>query len=253
MTRKIGTGIQPLWAALVLAPVALMGPGCGPAAGTQAHEMSAADHQHAAAEEQSEGTTHSAEYDSEAREKKLRCAPSLAANRRICWNEDVNPTSEHEAVARRHRELAAEHRAASQSLVSAEETACAGLDAGERDMSPFAHASDLQGVVRLRDQVVGRGGPSAGDYVGATVFFRAVPGLTRPWLQRILDCHLARNAALGHEVASADMPYCPLTLRGAHAIARETTSGFAVDLRAEDSATAEEIWRRAQRLVPGSE
>jgi hypothetical protein len=35
---------------------------------------------------------------------------------------------------------------------------------------------------------------------GAVISFRATPGLTAQWLQRVIDCHLARNAALGHTV-----------------------------------------------------
>lgn len=120
---------------------------CGHAAGTGPHEMSAAEHQQAAAHEQAEGTTHSNEYDDESREKRKRCAPALATNQsRVCWDEYVNPTREHETTANRHRELAAQHRAASQALISAENTACAGLEAGDRDVSPFAHAGDIASV-----------------------------------------------------------------------------------------------------------
>jgi hypothetical protein len=31
---------------------------------------------------------------------------------------------------------------------------------------------------------------------GSVIAFRAVPGLTTKWLQRTIDCHLARNAAM---------------------------------------------------------
>jgi hypothetical protein len=249
MIRRKSAGVSSRGLALAIS-MAAPSSACAHAAGTRPHEMSAAQHQQAAAGERAQGAGHGGQYDADSREKRKRCAPALATNQsRVCWSESVNPTSEHEAIAKRHRELAAQHRAASEALVSAEYTACAGLDADDRDMSPFAHAEDIASVEPLKAQIATQGGPETGDDVGATITFRAVPGLSAPWLRRIIDCHLARNAALGHELASAEMPYCPLTLNGVGAGVREAGSGFAVDVRAADSATAKEIWRRAQRLT----
>ena len=74
----------------------------------------------------------------------------------------------------------------------------------------------------------------------------AVRGLTQEWLQRLVNCHLARNAAVGHEMP--EMPYCPLVPRGATAQVRSVGDGFAVDIQADDSDAAGEILRRAQAL-----
>lgn len=81
---------------------------------------------------------------------------------------------------------------------------------------------------------------------GAVVTFRAVPGLTAEWLQRLVDCHLARNAARGHVVP--EMPNCPLVPKGAAATVRSTGDGFAVSISSSDDATAREIRARAERL-----
>jgi hypothetical protein len=70
--------------------------------------------------------------------------------------------------------------------------------------------------------------------------------MTAPWLQRLIDCHLARNAALGHEVP--EMPYCPLVPKGVTATVRPTPTGFAVEIRSSDRDTAKEIVRRAEGL-----
>lgn len=255
-TKRAGASSRGLALALSMAAPSSA---CAHAAGTRPHEMSSAQHQQAAASEQSTGAVHEGQYDADSREKRKRCAPALASNQsRVCWNESVNPTSEHEAIAQRHRELAAQHRAASEALVSAEKKACAGLDADDRDMSPFAHAGDIASVEPLKAQIATQtpfgttsstGGLETGKDVGATITFRAVPGLSAPWLQRIIDCHLARNAPLGHELASAEMPYCPLTLNGVRAAVREAGSGFAVDVRTDDWATAKEVRRMAQRLT----
>ncbi|HVV83383.1 MAG TPA: hypothetical protein VHE35_09900 [Kofleriaceae bacterium] len=160
--------------------------------------------------------------------------------------ETADPTEADPHWAEQHRRLAAEHRAAAQTLRDAEARACAGLSLDDRDLSPLAHPVDVSGVRRFREDV--RFGRSATTRdAGATIFLAATPGLTVEWLQRIVDCHLARSAAVGHD--RRDMLDCPLTLRGAQATVRSVRAGFAVDVRADDPAAASEIWRRAQRLV----
>jgi hypothetical protein len=71
--------------------------------------------------------------------------------------------------------------------------------------------------------------------------------MTAQWLQRVVDCHLARNAALGHDVP--EMPNCPLVPKGVSATVTPTSDGFAIAVRAEDSNTINEISRRANALV----
>jgi len=225
---------------------------CGPAAGTGPHEMSASEHQQAAQAEMGEGTSHGEQYDPKAQHKRLSCAPGTVKSG-ICWRDVVNPTKEHAELAEKHREIAAQHRAASEALVAAEKQACAGLDDEDRDESPFAHKEDIKSVSRLRGEVQTASGFSPGDWEGATVLFVAVPGLTAPFFQRIIDCHLARNAAIGHDVSSKEMDYCPLTLKGAKAIVREQGSGFAVTITSKEPGMPDEIWRRAQLLGPVSE
>lgn len=78
--------------------------------------------------------------------------------------------------------------------------------------------------------------------------------MTAEWLQRLVDCHLARNASLGHSVP--ELPDCPLVPKGVEAQVLSTGSGFAVNVRADDPATSEEIFARARRLVgsaPGAD
>jgi hypothetical protein len=61
-------------------------------------------------------------------------------------------------------------------------------------------------------------------------------------------CHLARNAAVGHEMP--EMPDCPLVPKGASATVASTGSGFAVTIQSEDEGAAEDILARARRLSP---
>jgi len=160
---------------------------------------------------------------------------------RPCWSR----ASEH---AGEHRRMAEEHRAAARALLDAEARACAGIDEADRDTSPFDHRDDIASVARLSETVtVGHG--TSEHLVGATVVFRAVRGMTAEWLQREIDCHLARNDAVGHDMP--EMPSCPLVpAQSAHA--RSTGDGFAVDIRGSDDAAAQEILRRAESLVAPS-
>jgi hypothetical protein len=208
--------------------------------------MSAAEHEATANQEQASGETHAGQYDPQASVAKKECGPARAGT--VCWTSEVNPTREHAKDAERHRELASQHRAASEALRAAEASACSGIPEDDRDASPFTHAGDIRSVSPLQEQVqLGRGSATQRT-AGAEIVFQAVPGMTAEWLQRVVDCHLARNAAIGHEVATAEMGQCPLTLRGAQAKVRSVGDGFAVDVRADDEATQKEIVRMAESL-----
>lgn len=209
--------------------VSLLATACTPA-GTHPHDMSTAGHERAAQAEEQLATSEETEHD---------CAASP------CWT----VTADARAEAERHRDLAARHRAAAAALREAEDHACAGLDEASRDESPFMHRADIASVEELWEDVrVGRS--VTRRRAGATVMFRAVRGLTQEWLQRIVDCHLARNAALGHDVP--EMPDCPLVPMGVTAHVRSVGAEFAVDVRAESNEAADEVLRRARALVASS-
>lgn len=170
------------------------------------------------------------------------CVPAQT----VCWTSRVNPTEEHRRDAERHRTLAAKHRAASQALLAAEQRACAGINQEDRDMSPFRHTEDIVSATPLhRSEAHGKTAQS--HLAGATVVFRAVPGMTEQWLERLLGCHAARVTALGHD--TQPMPYCPLMVDGASGSVRAVPGGFAVNVRAEDEAAAREILARAEKLA----
>ena len=82
--------------------------------------------------------------------------------------------------------------------------------------------------------------------VGSTVVFRALPGMTAEWLQRVVDCHVARSAAAGFDMP--EMSFCPLELKDVKATVASTGDGFAVNVSSENPATVAEIQKRAQAL-----
>jgi hypothetical protein len=213
--------------------------------------MSAAQHEREAEAHAATGETHAEQYDPSATTTRERCRARAggAANAGadigdICWTSVTNPTQTHLRQAAEHRRHAADHRAGSAALRDAEASACVGLSQEDRDMSPFDHAEDIASVEPLAE--LETSDAASRRTAGAVVTFRAVPGMTAEWLQRVIDCHLARNASLGHVVP--EMPNCPLVPNGAQARVSSTASGFAIAIRSADSATAREILSRAQRL-----
>jgi hypothetical protein len=228
------------------AAVTLILAACASTPGAQPHDMSAAQHEAMARQDDQASTTHLTQFDANATKTETRCGPGggNATSGRPCWTSTVNPTAAHAKTAEGYRKAAADHRAASQALRDAEARACAGIDGDDRDTSPFAHRDDIASVEPLRVPTGPKG--NVEETAGAVVTFRAVPGLTQQWLQREIDCHVARNAAMGHD--APEMASCPLQPKGVRADVSPTRDGFAVAIRASDAATAHEVLRRAQAL-----
>ncbi|MFZ5477860.1 MAG: hypothetical protein ACOZNI_13885 [Myxococcota bacterium] len=214
--------------------------------GGEPHDMGSAAHEAEARREEQVAAGHEGEYDPRAEVSRVQCG-TAGYGRQVCWTSAVNPTEAHLREAERHRRMAADHRAASEALRAAEASACASLAPEDRDTSPFEHREDLVAVAPIvADRPDARGWEAI---AGAVVTVRAVPGLTTEWLQEIVDCHLARNAALGHDVP--EMPDCPLVPSGATATVSEGRTGFDVTIRSDDPVAGAEILERARRLLAG--
>lgn len=215
--------------------------------GTRPHDMGAAQHEAAAREHERAAEAHRGQYEPDARAPTSHCHGISVTAPAICWTSIENPTAEHLRAAEKHRRRAAEHRAASQALRDAEARACTGIADGDRDASPFERVEDVISVEPLLEYAApADADPSRQVTVGAIVTFRARPGLTAEWLQRVVDCHLARSAALNHIVP--DMPDCPLVPKGVTARVASTGNGFAVAIRGDTDAVAREVLERARRL-----
>lgn len=226
--------------------------------GTRPADMSRAGHEAAGAEEERLALEHEEQAKASEQGASAPPAPGTVVQmgqdgcveaQTVCWTSIANPTAEHREQAQQHSELAARHRASSQALSNAERHACSGLSDTDRDISPFQHTEDIVSVSRA-ERVVGHGKVAQSHLAGATVVFRALPGMTPQWLQRLVDCHLARAAVIGSDPLY--MPYCPLMVRGATAVVRPLADGFAVDVTADDAAAAQQVFSRADRLRPSA-
>ena len=229
---------------------------CASTPGARPHDMSATRHDAEAARHTQEASRHASRHNPAAQQVyQPGCLARVGGGRigvdysDICWSSFANPTEGHLRQAEEHRRHAADHREASAALRQAEAQACVGLGATDRDLSPFVHVGDIVAVAPLAAMDSDILAVPRERLVGATVTFRAVEGLTAEWLQRLVDCHLARNAALGHDVP--DMSDCPLVPKGVEARVRSTGSGFAIDLRAADHSIAAEVLARSRRLLRG--
>lgn len=202
--------------------IALAGAGCA-GSHTSPEELSIAKHEQAASGDEAEATRHETQ-----------------------WSSKTNPTEAHKRHIAKHRKEAAEHRAAAQALRDAEASACAGISEEDRDVSPFFHREDITSVAEIRPD---------GDWdatrkdteVGARAVFRALPGLTAEWLQRVVDCQIARAAAVGYDMP--EMTYCPLALREVKARVSSTGNGFAVDVTSTKPDVGKQILLRMQEAT----
>jgi len=218
---------------------------CASTPGAEPHDASAAHHDDMAKAADRAASAHAAKYDPNAHDDVERCLYGGVSGAPACFTSTRNPTAEHRVDADKYRRMAADHRAASQALRDAEARACVGLADRDRDMSPFAHREDIANVEPLPASASGP--RSAPRVEGALITFRAIPGMTTAWLQRIVDCHVAWNAALGHDVP--EMAFCPLVPNHVTATVTEVSGSFAVAVRSDDPATSQEILKRAQTLV----
>ena len=150
----------------------------------------------------------------------------------VCWTSTSNPTDKHRREAEKHRSLAAAHRAAS--VNCAKWRIYLHWDQSvDRDLSPFAHPDD---ILRVESTFDSGGSKSPPRQTGVGVTFRAVPGLTSEWLQRLIDCHIARSSVIGHD--APELAYCPLAVRGVTALVRSDGGGFAVILSTQEQGMA---------------
>lgn len=236
--RPIARGARASGRSLALVVLASL-PACAAVIAPPAPSMTVPEHEAAALREEALAEAQEARRDPEAKSPR-RCGGLTdgAHFPPACWRSRMSSDDERRRVAEAHRRAAADHRAAAENLRRIEARACAGLAAEDRDQSPFELRRDIERVQPLG---------SAAEVVGATVVFKAAPGMTVEWLQRIIDCQVTRHAVLGR--AQPDAATSPLAPPGVEAAVAAVAGGFAVTIRSEDPATSREILRRARALL----
>jgi hypothetical protein len=163
-----------LLATILLAACTSTAPGARP------HDMSAAQHEREANREADAADRDASKYDPNARDVIQGCGPYDA----VCWRSKRNPTAEFRTKAEDHRRAAAEHRAASAALREAEAKACVGVDADDRDISPFERSEDIARVEPLTEAcpspIRGARAGAVKRPVGSGAALRVAAGAPRP-------------------------------------------------------------------------
>jgi hypothetical protein len=208
------------------------------------------NHQSAAAEERAAGEHERAagvlERQALGQPADVKCGPVVAGEpTEICWTppRESGVAASELLRASEQRQAAVEHRRVSTALRDAEARACSGIAEADIVDSPFAHKADIVQV----DVIQGSFADGTVRPVGARVRFHAIEHLTGPVLQHLVDCHIARSDAMGHDVP--EMSYCPLVPRGASATVEVIPHGYIVEIRSDDPAGGREIARRATALM----
>lgn len=201
-------------------------PACRGREGTHPQDMSAQGHDAAAAAAEAKAVEEESQYE-----------PSYAVVSgsdcsEFCFTS--NPTDSHRRAADQLRREAARHRKASHDLRVAEERACAGIPELHRDLSPFYYRSHITGA-------------QVGDKGPIVVHFDAIPKTNAEGLQRLVDCHRARNASMGYAMEA--MEFCPLSIEGVSATVVATEGGFDVEIDAKDTQSRAEVAARVESLL----
>lgn len=221
----------------------LIASGCASTPGAKPGDMSAADHEKMARSAELTAGTHTADYDANAKVTDVECT---ATEGLICWESARNPTASHREDAQRHRKAAADHRAASKALTDAEASSCRGVSGHDRDVSPFHHKENLLRIDSIDSLFAPDQGITRTD--GVVIVMKPTAGLTKNQLERIVNCHVARNAAAGYEMP--EMSYCPLNVKGTFARVSKVKDGnLAVSIYAPDEKTNLDLVRRSNALL----
>ena len=132
-------------------------------------------------------------------------------------------------------------------LADEEARACGGISDGDLKNAPFARPEEITSVQPLLVEAYPRDdNPPTYELGGALVTLRASPGLTSEWLQRLVNCDLARGGALADSVP--ELSNSPLAFRGASVYVHSTGDGFAIEISSDEQRIAKEILASAERL-----
>ena len=136
-------------------------------------------------------------------------------------------------------------RATTASAIAEAQSSCAGVSDADRNGGPFLDRARIEGTSDLVESIPL--GKTKWDHVrGAKVFVRAEPGVTRPWLARLAQCHVALGTTGPGLNASADDPFA---VGRPEVEVDERQASFVIVIRGHDDDEGREIARRARGLV----
>ncbi|HVZ73806.1 MAG TPA: hypothetical protein VHJ20_15610 [Polyangia bacterium] len=125
------------------------------------------------------------------------------------------------------------------------DVACHGVRDADSQIGLFTDARNIVRYQRLTPRQPASETETAESRGGVRIFLTARPGMTPEWLQRIAECHIAREIAKRYQ----DATQSPLDVPGITVSVTSTGDGFAVDLLADTAKAADELVRRTTRVA----
>ncbi len=150
-----------------------------------------------------------------------------------CFDVTEEAAVQERFAAQREATEAKQDRQMAANLAETELHSCHGIQAHEREHSPFAHKRAIEAVA------------PAGN--GVRIIFKPIAGLTAQWLESDIKCHQARYATLGQPIGY--MPDDPTLVPGAHVTVTERARHIEVLVETADADSGQLALQRARDLV----
>jgi hypothetical protein len=125
--------------------------------------------------------------------------------------------------------------------------ACGELAQGDKTLEQFYQPGSVARVEPIEKRVFKARAIQPVETVGASLYVRAEPGMTAPYLRRVLACHAGSEQSM-----HPNDPLHPQSGQVADLRVQQAKSGFLVQVSADSPAVGKEIWQRAKAMTHGS-
>jgi hypothetical protein len=125
---------------------------------------------------------------------------------------------------------------------------CKAVGSKERELGLLAYRDLIESTQPVREEKT-MGKAKVFYDRGVQINLASQPGLSAPWLARVVGCHMALGQAgqLGASNAQVD----PLLVPGASAYVTESYTGYVISISARDADGSAEMARRVSALLEG--
>jgi hypothetical protein len=125
---------------------------------------------------------------------------------------------------------------------------CKAVASKERELGLLAYRDLVESTQPLREEKA-MGKAKVFYDRGVQINLASQPGLSAPWLARVVGCHMALGQA--GQVGASNSQLDPLLVPGASAYVTESYTGYVISISAPDAGASTEMRRRASALLEG--
>ncbi len=123
---------------------------------------------------------------------------------------------------------------------------CKAVASKERELGLLAYRDLIESTQPVREEKT-MGKAKVFYDRGVQVTLAAQPGLSAPWLARVVGCHMALGKA--GQVRASTLELDPLLVPGASAYVTESDTGYVISISAPDADASAEVTRRVSGLL----